>query len=652
MGLDPEPMEGTLHLPRAAHHMKPRPELLLFLSAVSVGVASTLAAPVAAQQVKLPTTANDFLLPGTQPDPTFMIVEPIIAGVNCSGCHAYYTPTVAPFESWVASMMGQAARDPVFHAGVAIANQDANLAGQFCIRCHAPGAWLAGKAVPGDFSLFESMEDFDGVNCNFCHRVVNPTLGPDSAVGYPDNEDLDPDVEILAALSSSGDLPTERGNAMYVVDPHDSRRGPFADVPQNFHAAPLIHSPWHTKGDACGTCHDVSNPVFIRNASGQLVPGALDAPHPSADPEDMFPEQRTFSEWKFSSFPTTGVSYPDNRFGGNHPTGLMKSCQDCHMPDQQGGGCVFFDGDPLLERPDVPQHSWAGGNTWVLRGLRVQMGPDADDVGLTQERVDAADARTVEMLRAASDIEVSQSGSSLTVRVINQSGHKLPTGYPEGRRMWVNVRFYDAANALVDEVGAYNHTTATLTTDTRVYETHQTFDQTVAGATGLPAGSLFHVALNNVVAFDNRIPPRGFTNAGYASFHGEPVGATYADGQYWDDSEYAIPAGATRAVASLYFQTSSREYMEFLRDANVTNNTGQTAYNLWLATGRSAPIDMDSVELSLSTANPADLDGNGVVNGADLATLLSNWGTSGTGDINGDGAVTGADLGILLSAWG
>ena len=41
--------------------------------------------------------------------------------------------------------------------------------------------------------------------------------------------------------------------------------------------------------------------------------------------------------------------------------------------------------------------------------------------------------------------------------------------------------------------------------------------------------------LNNVVVKDNRIPPRGFTNAAFEAFDGAPVGATYADGQYWDD---------------------------------------------------------------------------------------------------------------------
>jgi uncharacterized protein (DUF2141 family) len=46
-----------------------------------------------------------------------------------------------------------------------------------------------------------------------------------------------------------------------------------------------------------------------------------------------------------------------------------------------------------------------------------------------------------------------------------------------------------------------------------------------------------------------------------------------------------------------------------------------------------------------------DLNGDGVVNGADLGILLTGWGTSGAGDLNGDGVVDGADLGILLTAW-
>jgi len=49
-----------------------------------------------------------------------------------------------------------------------------------------------------------------------------------------------------------------------------------------------------------------------------------------------------------------------------------------------------------------------------------------------------------------------------------------------------------------------------------------------------------------------------------------------------------------------------------------------------------------------------DLDGNGAVDGGDLATLLSAWGpcTGCAADIDGNGAVDGGDLATLLSAWG
>jgi len=49
---------------------------------------------------------------------------------------------------------------------------------------------------------------------------------------------------------------------------------------------------------------------------------------------------------------------------------------------------------------------------------------------------------------------------------------------------------------------------------------------------------------------------------------------------------------------------------------------------------------------------PADIDGDGSVNAADLSALLGNWGGSGAGDIDGDGFVNAADLSALLGAWG
>ncbi len=51
-----------------------------------------------------------------------------------------------------------------------------------------------------------------------------------------------------------------------------------------------------------------------------------------------------------------------------------------------------------------------------------------------------------------------------------------------------------------------------------------------------------------------------------------------------------------------------------------------------------------------------DLNGDGVINGADLATLLAVWGACGdefcAADLNLDGVVNGADLATLLAVWG
>ena len=124
----------------------------------------------------------------------------------------------------------------------------------------------------------------------------------------------------------------------------------------------------------------------------------------------------------------------------------------------------------------------------------------------------------------------------------------------------------------------------------------------------------------------------------------------YEDGQYWDITEYEIPEGAASTEVTFYFQTSSREFMEFLRDATLTPQ-GQDAYDLWVLHGKSAPVAMDAAELDFVVGNPADLNGDGLVNNADLAILLENWGGRGIGDINLDGIVNGVDLALMLGSW-
>ena len=70
--------------------------------------------------------------------------------------------------------------------------------------------------------------------------------------------------------------------------------------------------------------------------------------------------------------------------------------------------------------------------------------------------------------------------------------------------------------------------------------------------------------------------------------------------------------------------------------------------HLWVS-----PISEGVAQILVGGAlNPADLNGDGVVNGADLAALLAQWNGAGEADLNGDGVVDGTDLAQLLSLWG
>ncbi|MCA9938630.1 MAG: hypothetical protein KC418_08310, partial [Anaerolineales bacterium] len=94
-------------------------------------------------------------------------------------------------------------------------------------------------------------------------------------------------------------------------------------------------------------------------------------------------------------------------------------------------------------------------------------------------------------------------------------------------------------------------------------------------------------------------PPRGYSFAAFRDAGAAPVtdGAAdpsrYADGQYWDTTVYTLPANVTQGVVRLLYQTSSKEYITFLRDNNplpgIAGNRGQILYNLWQQTGRSQP---------------------------------------------------------------
>jgi len=577
----------------------------------------------AAADLPVETELEDFFLIGTQPN---TLLDPLYAsGDKCNACHGGYEeePHVAPYDRWRASAMAQSARDPLFHAALAIANQDASFSGDLCLRCHAPLGWLEGRSTPTDGSGLINA-DFDGVTCHLCHRMVDPVY---DAMNNPAE-----DQAILNALAmdESNDVPTVPHTGQYVIDPMDRRRGPFNLMP-GFMLHEWRRSPFHREALLCSTCHEVSNPAYERvggptpSTSDIYTLSADNTAHPTQEKYDMFPVERTFSEWSLSTF-AQGPIEMGGRFGGNITA--VSTCQDCHMPDASGYACAIT--SLAVYRNDLPVHDFLGATNWMLDAVinldqSLELWGPTEVSGLTQTMVDEAKARNFAFLQAASDMELTVADDMLTVRVINQTGHKLPTGYPEGRRMWINARFFDKQDVLVQEYGAYDPSTAMLTEDTKIYEGRLGIDAAVAAATGIPEGETFHFALNNKWYKDNRIPPRGFTNAGFESVQAAPVAYAYADGQYWDDTALTIPCDAASAEVTLYYQTSSREYIEFLKNENTTNNAGDVLHDQWVITGKSAPLEMDFAVISFP-----DCNANSTFDACDIDQSTST-------DVNGNG---------------
>ena len=611
----------------------------------------------------LSTTIEDFYEPGTQP---FGLIDaPIVSRYDCINCHSFDDDNnpneiVPPHNNWAHSLMAQSARDPVWQAAVAISNQDATGSGETCIRCHAPNGWLEGRSFSGELSeLIE--DDFDGVNCNFCHRKIDPVWTPENPLE---------DVDLLNELFKFDSLPTQVGNGRFIVDPRDVRRSPIEDEDSiNLHGVDMLVSPHHKEGAFCGECHELSNPVFTKQEDGSYLPNQVGEPHPTGDIHEMMPEQRTYSEWLNSTFASEGVYFEDNRFGGDHPTGIMKSCQDCHMPQTSGAICVFWEQIPAAApREYVSRHNFVGANNWVLGAVRDLY--EDEVTGLTEEGVERARQETEEFLAAASDLDLSKEKNNLKVRLTNYAGHKLPTGFPEGTRIWINVVFYDKKGNMIKEHGAYDFDEATLVSeDTKVYETKLGLTEEMANLTGLPAGESFHLVLNNEIIFDNRIPPMGFTNAAYESIQAAPVGTysdgsqvLYLDGQHWDDTLYNVPKKATCSEVKVYYQSTTREYAEFLRDELLDLelpegelNPGQVAYDQWVIQGKSPPVLMDFQEIDFE-GEPllGDLNQDGIVNTIDLLILLSAFGScdSCPEDLDQSGYVNVLDLLQLLANYG
>ncbi len=526
-----------------------------------------------------PTTLRDMKFFGTQPHAGRILEDP---DATCATCHGNYDTPVEPWYNWKGSMMGQAMRDPLFLACVTIAEQDAPSVGDICIRCHTPGGWVEGRSDDTSGGMINEV-DRQGVQCDFCH----------AAVDWDYVSGLSPQADSLIVAAIDPPL-MDYANGSFIIDPNPVRRGPRADAQADHD---FLESPIHRKGEFCGTCHDVSNPVLWRDGGAEYSLTSFDEEHPTGRAHAMGPVERTYSEWTQSEYAAVGVYAP--QFAGNKPDGMVSTCQDCHMSDVRGQAAI---GGPT--RDDLAQHDLTGGNTF-LPDIIADFFPTEVD----QAHLDAGKLRARAMLQKGVSLELIPQVTGVTVKITNETGHKMPSGYPEGRRMWLHVKAVDENGATVFSSGVWNPGTGELPHDEalKLYEVKPGISQGLADILSFPAGPSFHFVLSDTVFSDNRIPPRGFTNAAFESVQSPVVGYTYADGQYWDETEYTLPLEADSVFVSVLYQTTNKEYIEFLRDENHTDTMGQQLYDAWVTQGMNPPELMAHVRAEVAIeSTPTD----------------------------------------------
>lgn len=504
-------------------------------------------------------------------------------------------------------MMSNAARDPVFWAGVAIAHQDSPGTTEECVRCHTPTAFLEGRG--GAISPAELQpQDLAGIHCDACHRMMDDGVTPAGNAHYT----ID-DTEV-------GGVVPKRGPWTYAVGeepPHSTLEGTLQATSR-----------------LCGTCHDVTTPRERVDASGVGL-GV------------QFNEQRTYSEWLGSAYAQPG---PDAR-----------TCQDCHMPAVADvTGCSTFVG-MSSHATGGRRHDLVGANRFVTELLRDLYG-SAGDGSIADVYFDTSLARMDELLAGAALLELTPpasvdagAGFSLDARVTNLTGHKLPTGYSEGRVMWLEVTATYSGTTVWNS-GEYSPITG-LAPDPHL----RTWSATAEDGDD---GTTFHLLRNNRWVEDTRIPPLGLT----PNLETDPVGDRYTlvSGSWpnFDAWTYdfgpspglvdTTPADATddllHVEARLLLAINTPQYVAFLASANTTNTAGTDVQALFDDKGGAPPVVLatwsaDVPLTGLAAGGGSSSSGSSSTSGGSTAGSASDAGSSATSSAGSTGSGGGSEGG-------
>jgi len=446
-------------------------------------------------------------------------------------------------------MMGQSARDPVFWAAVPIAHQDAPGETVDCVRCHSPKAFLDGR---GDALAITDLtfDDLDGVTCELCHRMVD-------------------------------DGATPAGNARYVIDDVDidgsvAMRGPWSYPPDNKPQHPTTDENAFTASSRmCGTCHDVTTARERVDANGTGLGIG-------------FGEQRTYSEWLGSAFADPQDPH-------------AQTCQDCHMPALSDvAGCDGFSLANNTHPTGGRRHDLTGANIPIIDLLQKLYGK-ASGGPLEDALFDIARDRTEELLTTAATLDVDfplaidlEAPTHIPVTLTNNTGHKLPTGYAEGRVMWLELTAH-LGDQLIWSSGLYDPQTREIEDDPQVrrYE---------AIAEDHSDGTTLHLLRSDRWIVDNRLPPRGLQ----PNLETDPVGDRYTltgdnvwphtdevlfgfDPLALDDPNPDVEDTIDVRVRLLYL-INTAEYLELLAEDNATNAAGTDLLALFDTHGSPQPV--------------------------------------------------------------
>ena len=240
-----------------------------------------------------------------------------------------------------------------------------------------------------------------------------------------------------------------------------------------------------------------------------------------------------------------------------------------------------------IRRPDFSEHTFLGANTVMLDMFKNYR----EELGIEVQGFQQAIERNREFLKTSADLTITgtrNEGNNIiaTLKIQNNTGHKLPSGYPS-RRVFVHFVVTDADGTIIFESGKMNADGSIVGADGdesyRQYEPHYNsivsedqvliFESIMGDTRGNVTHSLIEAARH---LKDNRLTPVGF-DKNIVSSDVAVTGEAFLDNNFnagIDIFEYKVPvsvSGTYNISANLVYQPLAFGHLEYLfRDTDLS----------------------------------------------------------------------------------